>query len=629
MSTPTPATSLVPVDIRKGSAMRSNRPSRVLAAAVVAAVVFAVVPVAGASLEPGGTFSDDNGSVYEPSIEAIADAGITKGCNPPVNDLFCPQDVVTREQMATFLVRALGLPAGSASFSDVAGSVHVASIGGLAAAGITKGCNPPDNTLFCPRDPVTREQMATFLVRALGLPAGSASFSDIAGSVHVASIGALAAAGITKGCNPPDNTLFCPRDPVTREQMATFLARALHLDPLTPPAPLPAVSPSPLVTIGADNWLYFTDTIDQPCFDADVYARLVEEFDKAGQIVTASGRDFTYAVAPNKVVVYPATAPGFAGSCADTNSELLQKALVTAGDPHRVDLWQPFATTIGQTTDQLYWKHDTHWNVDGALLGSRLLSDQAAPGVWDQLDLVPSAAVRQGDLAGIIGSDWEIAYDEQTPTLSGVTPSVDVLSSITIATRPLVTYASPSNPVLADSNTAIIHDSFGMFFRNKLGPLFENATFIPTFSHPIPDAGLPYLTAGDQIVVEVVERNVLRDLIGTGTAGLLAAALADDFTKTAVPYSRNGETVDFTIPAGSPGQLRYLIVDLDTSALTDSIFIGDPGAVDIDPTEGAWPDEIARDTTRYGFEIMVSSGNMTLPLPSSVTVTAANIIVVE
>ncbi|MGA9598591.1 MAG: hypothetical protein WBV06_20715, partial [Acidimicrobiia bacterium] len=91
MSTPTPATSLVPVDIRKGSAMRSNRPSRVLAAAVVAAVVFAVVPVAGASLEPGGTFSDDNGSVYEPSIEAIADAGITKGCNPPVNDLFCPQ----------------------------------------------------------------------------------------------------------------------------------------------------------------------------------------------------------------------------------------------------------------------------------------------------------------------------------------------------------------------------------------------------------------------------------------------------------------------------------------------------------------------------------------------------------
>jgi len=84
--------------------------------------------------------------------------------------------------------------------------------------------------------------MATFLVRALGLPAGSASFTDIGGSVHEANIGALAAAGITKGCNPPDNTLFCPGAAVTREQMATFLARALSLD----------VSPRVVVTSDQD-----------------------------------------------------------------------------------------------------------------------------------------------------------------------------------------------------------------------------------------------------------------------------------------------------------------------------------------------------------------------------------------
>ena len=48
--------------------------------------------------------------------------------------------------------------------------------------------------MFCPGAPVTREQMATFLVRALDLPAGSASFVDV-GGVHEANIGALAAAG--------------------------------------------------------------------------------------------------------------------------------------------------------------------------------------------------------------------------------------------------------------------------------------------------------------------------------------------------------------------------------------------------------------------------------------------------
>jgi hypothetical protein len=289
-----------------------------------------------------------------------------------------------------------------------------------------------------------------------------------------------------------------------------------------------------------------------------------------------------------------------------------------------VDLWAPFIAAA----DRLYWKHDTHWNVAGALLGSELLASQAAPGVWDQLDLVASAAVRQGDLATIIGSEWEIDYDEQTPTLAGVTPTVDVLSSITIANRPLVTYASPSSPELADANTAIIHDSFGMFFRNKLGPLFEDATFVPTFSHPIPDAAAPYVTAGDQIVIEVVERNVLRDFIGTGTAGMLASVLSDDFAKTAVGHSRSGEAVDFTIPAGSPGDLRYLIVELDTSALTGTVFIGDPADVDIASTEGAWPDEISEDTTKYGFEIMVPSGTMQLPLPSSVTVSAAYVITV-
>jgi hypothetical protein len=132
--------------------------------------------------------------------------------------------------MASFLVRALGLPAGSGSFVDTADSVHEANIGALAAAGITAGCNPPANDRFCPEESVTRAQMATFLVRALGLPAAASSFVDTAGLVHEGNIGALAAAGITQGCNPPANDRFCPGQAVTREQMATFLTRALYLD---------------------------------------------------------------------------------------------------------------------------------------------------------------------------------------------------------------------------------------------------------------------------------------------------------------------------------------------------------------------------------------------------------------
>ena len=89
------------------------------------------------ALGPGGTFVDDNGSVHEGDIEAVAAEGITKGCNPPDNDRFCPDDPVTREQMAAFLVRALGLTAGGGSdFVDVQG-VFAADIDRLATAGVT------------------------------------------------------------------------------------------------------------------------------------------------------------------------------------------------------------------------------------------------------------------------------------------------------------------------------------------------------------------------------------------------------------------------------------------------------------------------------------------------------------
>lgn len=129
--------------------------------------------------------------------------------------------------MAAFLSRAFHLPAApSAGFTDTSGSIFVADIDRLAAAGITLGCG--DGTRFCPDKPVTREQMAAFLVRGLGYTDRLDNpFRDDDGSVFESDIEKLAAAGVTIGCNPPDNTLFCPRQAVTRGQMAAFLHRAL------------------------------------------------------------------------------------------------------------------------------------------------------------------------------------------------------------------------------------------------------------------------------------------------------------------------------------------------------------------------------------------------------------------
>jgi hypothetical protein len=178
-----------------------------------------------------GVFADTHDNLFERGIEWMAFEGITKGCNPPVNDRYCPNSSVTRGQMAAFLVRALDLPhAGSAGFTDTVGSVFANDIDRLAAAGITKGCNPPTNNRYCPDSRVTRGQMAAFLVRALGYTdnGGGDLFIDDDDSIFEGDIDRLGTAGVTKGCNPAEgNTKYCPDSYVTRGQMAAFLNRAL------------------------------------------------------------------------------------------------------------------------------------------------------------------------------------------------------------------------------------------------------------------------------------------------------------------------------------------------------------------------------------------------------------------
>lgn len=183
---------------------------------------------------PGDPFVDDNDSVHEGFINALAAAGITKGCNPPANTLFCPRNLVTRAQMASFLQRAFDIePDPTDWFLDDTGSVHEGAINAIAAAGITLGCNPPENDRFCPGQPVTRAQMASLLARAFGVAPGSVdAFVDDDGLIHEADINGIASGGITVGCNPPVNDRFCPDRSVTREEMASLLGRALGLEPL-------------------------------------------------------------------------------------------------------------------------------------------------------------------------------------------------------------------------------------------------------------------------------------------------------------------------------------------------------------------------------------------------------------
>ena len=197
----------------------------------LAAVLNAAGTVGGGSPAVEGEPPGEDAGVHQPSVEALRSEfhGLFDGTG--CRQDLCPQEPLRRWEMAVWLVRVLDRanPVRQAGdgFDDVdAGLWWAPYAHRLAELEVTNGCT---RASFCPREPVTRAQMATFLVRALDLAAGSGpGFADTAGSLHEASIDSVTAARITLGC-ATDPPRYCPREPVTRAQMATFLARALDL----------------------------------------------------------------------------------------------------------------------------------------------------------------------------------------------------------------------------------------------------------------------------------------------------------------------------------------------------------------------------------------------------------------
>ncbi|HSN85467.1 MAG TPA: S-layer homology domain-containing protein, partial [Thermoanaerobaculia bacterium] len=169
-------------------------------------------------------------------IEAIENAGITSGCR---SGAYCPDNLVTRAEMAIFLVRGahgssfVPPPATGTIFNDVPANHWAgAYIEQLYKDGITKGCS---TGFYCPGDLVKRSEMAVFLTRNehgsafVPPPATGTIFADVPASYWAAPyVEQIYHDGVTSGCatNP---TRYCPEDYVSRDQMAAFLARSLGL----------------------------------------------------------------------------------------------------------------------------------------------------------------------------------------------------------------------------------------------------------------------------------------------------------------------------------------------------------------------------------------------------------------
>jgi hypothetical protein len=185
------------------------------------------------TLHVGESFTDvPTGQQFYAFIENLFHNGITGGCGAGI---YCPTSSVTRAQMAVFLLKAQHganyvPPTCTQIFNDVTCPSQYADwIEQLYNEGVTAGCGNGD---YCPNNPVTRQQMAAFLLRAkygssYAPPACTNVFTDVAcPSLFADWIVELYNEGITGGCGVG---IYCPTNPNTRGQMAVFLVKTFGL----------------------------------------------------------------------------------------------------------------------------------------------------------------------------------------------------------------------------------------------------------------------------------------------------------------------------------------------------------------------------------------------------------------
>ena len=161
------------------------------------------------------------------AIRSLEQADILDGTNCSIED--CDGDLL-RWEAAIWFARALELkPDVTVSIADAPADTNIAgAVAAVAREGVTVGCDTQPFR-FCGDSHTTRAQMASFLTRAFDLRGGRrGAFTDVdPGSVHARNIGAIERADISNGC-ATEPLRFCPDDPISRQQGAVMLHRALE-----------------------------------------------------------------------------------------------------------------------------------------------------------------------------------------------------------------------------------------------------------------------------------------------------------------------------------------------------------------------------------------------------------------
>lgn len=329
-----------------------------------------------------------------------------------------------------------------------------------------------------------------------------------------------------------------------------------------------ALLASDQVSAGADDWLFFNEAIDQPCYSPAEEVAWRNEIDLANRIVESTGRRFLLAIAPDRGTVVPDELLGDNdGACMHANRGVTERL---AEHTSVVDL--------GEVVNEYHhaYRTDTHWSPAGALAGAELVVETIQPGAWGSPDILSTQVSRRGDLDRMLGASVEeevmlLRFEEQAASRVERVPT-------SAGNFPLQTAATPGGHPL---DVFLIHDSYGGYESDGIADgsgaeyirpwfsSFDNLGITGDGSLVGEEPGASSVRDADVIAHLFVQRT-LPTRIGTGYLSLpLVAALLDELDGTSI----DGEPVDAGVAVEIVPTTGVLVIDGVQSGLARQIAI--------------------------------------------------------